>query len=224
MSGSDEETDLFLYDAIVMQVDAGRRALAFSANGESHTLYCEHASSFSVGAIGRLRLPTAGQPFAFQVYADQRLRRATDFDEKANHRWGWRIGERKFTVHWGILPGRNGAVVSRDLARLEIDIPHELIDLCARSSVEPKAVLKSFIGSLCKLTSPFERPREDGYSNISAELADIAVEYFQTAFHPTPTELMPPRQHRGRRRKTPALIQTPQNVKRKEDDVETSSG
>jgi len=200
MAGSESE-DAFLYDAILTQTDPHRRVMVFSVSGAVHSLQCEHAGSFSGGAVGRLRLPTERHPFVFQIYADQRLRRWQEIDDKEAGRWGWRIGERKFTVQWGVLPGRNGAVITRDTKRLELDIPNDFLARCEQALCDPQLVLKAFISDLCSLSSQFERPREDGYSNNGPAAIELANHYFKQTFEATQAQL-PVRKRRGRRPKS----------------------
>ena len=193
--------DAFLYDAILTQTDPHRRFMVFSVGGAVHTLQCEHAGSFSGGAVGRLRLPTDRHPFVFQIYADQRLRRWPEIDDREADRWGWRIGERKFTVQWGILPGRNGAVIPRDTKRLELDIPSDFVARCEQSLCDPQSVIKAFISDLCSLSSQFERPREDGYSNRGPSAIELANHYFKQTFETSQAQ-SPPKKRRGRRPKS----------------------
>jgi hypothetical protein len=197
-SNTDIEADFFLYDAVLTQADPHRRVMVFSVSGAAHTLHCEHAGSFSVGAVGRLRLPSDAQPFAFQIYADQRLRRVPEIDDKSGGRWGWRIGDRRFAVQLGVVPGRNGSVVPRDTKRLELEIPHEFLMRCEKSMCDPAAVVRAFVGDLCSLASPFERPREDGYANHGPESIELANSYFNRAFGEPQAPLTLPRR-RGRR-------------------------
>src|SRR3978361_1596106 len=104
-SASDPQ-DEYVYDATLIQLDSTRGALTFTVNDTTHRVTCPYVSSFNIGAIGRLRLPTKDRDFAFNAYPDQRLRRAPKLDQPAERRWGWRIGQRQFTVEVGVVPGR----------------------------------------------------------------------------------------------------------------------
>lgn len=179
---SQRDGDGYLYDAIVTQLDPVRGAMAFTVGDATHRVNSAHVVSFSPGAIGRLRLPTARDSFVFQTYADQRLRRAPELDDLREQRWGWRIGERRFAVTSGLLPGHNGAVVPRDTDALTLELPREFVGHCQSRGLTPANVLRSFIGDLCVLSSVFERPREDGYTSGGSDQSELAKAYFQRAF------------------------------------------
>jgi len=172
-------SDGFLYDAMLTQLDTVRGILVFSVGDLTHRVTYAHVSSFSVGAIGRLRLPKDGQEFAFHVYADQRLRRAPELDEPRERRWGWRIGERPFTVQAGLVPGRAGKLIRRDTETLALDLPREFVDFCAKRGLTPVIVLRAFVADLCGLMNFFICPREDGYSSNGSDERLMAMEYFQ---------------------------------------------
>jgi hypothetical protein len=175
-------TDGYLYDAVLTQVDAARGTLIFTVADTTHRLSTPHITYFTAGAIGRLRLPTERQPFAFHIYADQRLRRAPELDEPSKQRCGWKIGDRRFTVQSGLLPGRNGNVVPRDTQPLTLDLPREFLDFCEVRGLTPSAVLLAFIADLCALQSLFVCPREDGYSSNGSDERNFAESYFQRTF------------------------------------------
>lgn len=172
-------SDAFLYDATLTQLDTARGILVFNVGDSTHRVSYAHANSFSPGAIGRLRLPTDGQEFAFHVYADQRLRRAPELDQPRERRWGWRIGERSFTVHAGLVPGRAGKVIRRDTQPLALDVPREFLAFCEVRGLTPDIVLRAFVADLCGLMSYFICPREDGYSSSGTDERLRAMEYFQ---------------------------------------------
>jgi hypothetical protein len=174
--------DGYLYDAIVTRVDAGHGTMLFTVGEATHRVKSPHVISFSQGAVGRLRLPTERDSFVFQTYADQRLRRAPELDDPREDRWGWRIGTRRFAVTSGLLPGYNGSVVPRDTETLALPLPREFLDYCHGRKLTPATVLRSFIGDLCVLSSPFERPREDGYTSSGSDACELANAYFKHAF------------------------------------------
>jgi hypothetical protein len=171
--------DGYLYDAALTQVDTARGTLIFTVGETVHRVSSGHVSSFSVGAIGRVRLPTEGQGFAFHVYADQRLRRAPELDEPRVRRWGWRIGERRFTVQAGLVPGRAGKVIRRDTQTLALDLPREFLQFCEVRGLSPESILRAFVADLCGLMNLFVCPREDGYSSSGSDERFRAMEYFQ---------------------------------------------
>jgi hypothetical protein len=175
---SAEPHDPDLYDAELMQVDTLRGCLVFSVNERTHRVSCAHVSSFSVGAIGRLRLPTEERGFAFNAYPDQRLRRAPSSDQPQDRRWGWRIGERVFTVEVGVIPGRAGKVIRRDTQRVSFELPSEFLHFCSSRKVTPDRVLSTFIADLCKLTNLYACPREDGYTSSGSDERQFALAYF----------------------------------------------
>jgi hypothetical protein len=178
----DASDDRYLYDAVLMRIDSVRGILIFNVGGATHRVSSPLFSCFSPGAVGRLRLPTEREPFAFQTYADQRLRRALEADDVGGNRWGWRIGERRFVVQSGLLPGHDGAVVRRDTEAVALDLPREFLDFCDGRGLNPATVLRVFIGDLCGLSNLFECPREDGYTSNGSDERDLAKGYFERAF------------------------------------------
>ena len=174
---SAQTPDPDLYDAELIQVDTLRGCLVFSVNERIHRVSCAHVSSFSVGAIGRLRLPTDGREFAFNAYPDQRLRRAPSSDQPQDRRWGWRIGERVFTVEVGVIPGRAGKVVRRNTRRVSLELPSELLDFCSSRKVTAERVLTTFVADLCRLTNSYACPREDGYASSGTDEQQLALAY-----------------------------------------------
>lgn len=177
-----EVSEGYLYDATLVQLDHARGILIFTVGESTHRITYPHVSSFSVGAIGRLRLAGEGQGFAFHVYPDQRLRRVPALDEPQNKRWGWQIGERQFTVQAGIVPGRAGKVIQRDTQSQPLDLPREFLDFCSIRGISSEAVLRGFIADLCGLMNVFVCPREDGYSSNGSDERQLALEYFQRAW------------------------------------------
>jgi hypothetical protein len=175
-------SDGYLYDATLVQLDVARGILFFTAEAATHRVAFPHVSSFSVGAIGRLRLPAEGREFAFHAYPDQRLRRAPALDEPEKNRWGWQIGERRFTVHVGVIPGRAGRIISRDTQTQALELPREFIDFCDTRGITPESVLRGFIADLCGLMNFFACPREDGYSSCGSDERQQAQDYFKRAW------------------------------------------
>ena len=174
--------DGFLYDATLTQVDVARGTLIFQLGDTPHRVTSPHVSFFSQGAVGRLRLPTDRNEFAFHTYADQRLRRAPELDNPQEQRWGWRINERAFLVRTGLLPGRNGNVVHLDAQVLPLEIPQEFITFCEVRGLTPSIVLRAFIADLCEIMNFFVCPREDGYSSSGSDERLYANQYFQRTF------------------------------------------
>jgi hypothetical protein len=183
---SQSAEDGFIYDAIVMRVDVSRKSVIFSVAELSYCVRSPHVECFSAGAVGRLRLPTDQHGFAFQTYADQRLRRAPELDDLGARRWGWRIGPRSFTVKLGLIPGRNGAVVPNDTDSVQLEVPREFLQFCESRDLVALQVLRAFIGDLCDLANVFERPREDGYSSAGPAARDQARAYLESAFSSAP--------------------------------------
>jgi hypothetical protein len=199
---SAETQDPDLYDAELTQVDTLRGCLVFSVNDSIHRVACPHVSSFSVGAIGRLRLPTEGREFAFNAYPDQRLRRAPSSDQPQVRRWGWRIGERVFTVEIGVIPGRAGKVIRRNTQRVSLELPSEFLDFCSSRKIAPERVLSTFIADLCALTNLYVCPREDGYTSSGSDERELAHAYFDRTWGIYGDESSPPRRG-GKRGGTP---------------------
>jgi len=185
--GSAPDSAEYLYDATLIQVDSLRGGLVFKVDDTIHRVTYPHVSSFSVGAIGRLRLPRPNREFSFNAYPDQRLRRAPASDQPLERRWGWCIGERQFTVEVGVIPGRAGKVIRRDTMPLTLEVPREFANFCAARGITPERVLSTFFADLCNLTNLFGCPREDGYTGSGN--AEQALDYFNhtwgDAHHPT---------------------------------------
>jgi hypothetical protein len=178
----DTSHEEYLYDAILTQIDSARGLLIFSVGNATHRVSSPHISCFSPGAAGRLRLPTEREPFAFHIYADQRLRRAPELDDARDQRWGWCIGERRFAVRSGLLPGRNGSVVQADTEAVTLDLPREFLDFCETRGLKPARVLGAYVADVCGLSSLFECPREDRYTSGGSDEREFAMAYFQRAF------------------------------------------
>jgi len=181
-----EVADGYLYDATLIQVDSLRGGLVFKVEDTIHRITYPHVSSFSVGAVGRLRLPGPDCEFSFNTYPDQRLRRAPALDQLLERRWGWCIGERQFTVEVGVIPGRAGKVIRRDTTPLALDLPREFVSFCAARGIRPERVLSTFVADLCNLTNFYGCPREDGYTSGGG--TEQALDYFNRtwgdAVHP----------------------------------------
>jgi hypothetical protein len=169
----------FLYDAIATHIDPSRGLLTFTVGDATHRVRSPYVDSVSQGAVGRLRLPTDSVTFVFHVYADQRLRRAPQLDDLPQNSWGWRIGERRFAVKSGVLPGHNGSVVARDTEDLVLPLPREFLDYCRDRRVEPLTILRGFVSNVCSLSSVFERPREDDYRHDGSRACELATSYMQ---------------------------------------------
>ena len=166
----------YLYDATLIQLDTLRGGLVFKVDDTTHRITYPHLSSFSIGAIGRLRLPMPNREFSFNAYPDQRLRRAPALDQPHERRWGWSIGERQFTVEAGVIPGRAGKVIRRDTVPLMVELPREFVSFCAAHGAQPERVLSTFWADLCNLTNFYSCPREDGYT--SSGNTEQALDYF----------------------------------------------
>ncbi len=79
------------------------------------------------------------------------------------------------------MPGVNGAVISEDVERLELSIPREFVNLCARFSISPDWALRGFIADVCGIRSCFVEPREDGYSSLGDDEREFATAYWLQA-------------------------------------------
>jgi hypothetical protein len=197
--------DGYFYDAVVTELDVARQTAVFTVGDTLHQVQSAHVECLSLGAVGRLRPPTDRVALAFHMYADQRLRRASELDDVAANRWGWRIGSRVFTVKLGVLPGRNGAVVVGNTEAISVEVPREFFELCGSRGLAPASVLRVFIADLCGLSSFFERPREDGYSSSGRRGRDSATAFLESAFEKTgvishPKDVEPKKPRRSRRR------------------------
>jgi hypothetical protein len=178
-----QEKDPYLYDAVLTRIDAAAGVLTFAAVDVEHTVTYPHVVSWwTVGAVGRLRLSSDPNGFAFHTYVDQRLRRAPDLDDPKSHRWGWRIEERGFRVRAGLLPGQDGGVVRLDTTRLVLPLPREFIEYCTERGLKPASVLRAFVADLCGIMNWCVCPREDGYSSNGSDERLYAETYFQRCF------------------------------------------
>jgi hypothetical protein len=182
MKATSDDSDTYIYDVRLSAIDASQRELVFSWAKGVHRLPVDSTAHWPLGSVGRLRLPTGVRDFAFHAYIDPLLRRLPGLDEAVTNRWGWRLGERRFTVEAGILPGRGGAVVRRDTEKLSLDLPGEYRRFCQDCGLEPATVLRGFIADLCSLHNMTVCPREDGYSSNGSDERDIAKDYFRRAY------------------------------------------
>jgi len=182
MIATDDQSDSFIYDARITAIDHPNHVLVFSVAQGTHRIPVGSVMHWTLGSVGRLRLPTASRQFAFHTYADPLLRRAPGLDDPSNNRWGWRLGERRFTVQAGVLPGRGGAVVRRDTVPLSLDLPREFLELCEDCGLAPATVLRGFVADLCGLYSWTSCPREDNYSNNGSDERALAKDYFRRAY------------------------------------------
>jgi hypothetical protein len=177
-----------LFDAVLSAVDAKDRLVTFTTReGGSHRLQCPKLFHWSIGTIGRLRLPSKQFPFAFYPYPDQRLRRVPAEDDPQKRLWGWRIGAQPFAAKAGVIPGKRGEVIGEDTEALVLQIPREFIDRCARYRLHPQTVLCGFIADLCELISWVNCPREDGYSSNGSDERLMAQQYFDRVYGWLPT-------------------------------------
>jgi hypothetical protein len=174
--------DGILYDAVLTRVDPTAGILVFTVGGTNHCVTPSSMTHWTVGSVGRLSLPTTAQGFSFHRYADDRLRRAPGLDDLHAQRWGWRIGERRFQVRAGVIPGRDGAVVRRDTEFVELELPREFLDFCAVRGLPPQRVLRGFVANLCELFNWVICPREDGYSSNGSDERMYARQYFQRTY------------------------------------------
>ena len=175
------ETNEF-YDAVLAEIDEEAGVLVFNVAGTKHSICSSGTVWWKRGAVGHLRLPGERVPFSFYAYPDQRLRRLPTEDDPERNLWGWQIEDRHFAAKAGIVPGRDGLVVTQDTETLVIDIPREFIDLCAKSKLHPKTVLRGFIADLCELMNWGYCPREDEYSSNGSDERRMARLYFERAY------------------------------------------
>jgi hypothetical protein len=183
-----DENDEYLYDAVLTAIDHPNRILVFRLARATHRVPATYrvpvtqTSYWTVGSVGRLRLPNQSHGFAFHQYCEERLRRAPDLDDLGKHQWGWRLGERQFTVEAGVLPGVNGAVLRKDTEPLTLELPREFLTFCAECGLQPSTVLRSFIADLCGLFNWTVCPREDHYSSSGSDERTKAKDYFRRAY------------------------------------------
>jgi hypothetical protein len=176
------DDEQYLYDAVLTRVNAAAGVLTFNVDDANHRVSYPQVTTWAIGTVGRLRPSTDPRGFAFHSYVDQRLRRAPELDDPSQQHWGWRIGERRFFVRSGLLPGQNGEVVRRDTEQLVLDLPREYLNYCGDRGLTPAAVLRAFIADLCELFNWKASPREDGYSTNGSEERLFAEAYFQSCF------------------------------------------
>jgi hypothetical protein len=170
------------HDAVLIEVDEEAGVLVFNVAGTRHSMRSSGTVWWKTGAVGHLRLSDGRLPFSFHPYPDQRLRRRPTEDDPGLSLWGWQIDDRHFTAKAGIVPGRDGLVVTQDTETLVIDIPREFIDLCEKSKLHPKTVLRGFIADLCQLMNWAYCPREDDYSSNGSDERRMAQLYFERAY------------------------------------------
>jgi hypothetical protein len=171
---------LVLYDVELMRVDATKHTLTFRHGTCALVLRARGISTWPYRSVGRLTLHPSGE-VDYLIYADPRLRRAAEFDQPDSQLWGWRLEDYHFCVQSGVIPGVNGAVIPRDIEPLQISIPREFIELCARFEITPEVALRAFIADVCGLQSFFMQPREDGYRSLGSDERRCAKAYWLRA-------------------------------------------
>jgi hypothetical protein len=174
--------DGFLYDAELTSIDAPGELLRFQVAGTEYTVKYPEPAYWEVGCVGRLRLESPRQRFAFHLYFDQRLRRAPEFDDPRGHQWGWRIDERHFLIRAGLIPGRDGQVVRQKTKRLVLQVPSEFIFFCTSRGLKPESILRAFIADLCEIHNWANCPREDDYGSNGSDERMYANAYFERCF------------------------------------------
>lgn len=170
-----------IFDVQLVRIDRVSRLWVFAAAGRIYVLGNGRSGWWEIGTIGRLWKITANRDFEFTAYPDQRLRRCWECDDPTRSRWGWQLGEYRFSVKAGVIPGKDGAVLREDTESLEVAIPRELVDLCRRRGISSARLLRGFIADLCDLHNGAGAPREDGFESSGAEQRYWAQEYFRCA-------------------------------------------
>ena len=168
------------YDAELTGIDADSSTLLFTTTGGVRRVSTVSPAWWKVGTIGRLRLNDSS--FAFLAYPDQRLRRDSAEDDSRRRLWGWTIDGQRFACKSGVIPGRNGLVVSEDTDTLVLEIPREFVQLCVGYRLRPDTVLRGFIADVCGLMNWAHCPREDAYSSNGSDERQIARNYFRRAY------------------------------------------
>jgi hypothetical protein len=173
-----------LYDAELIRIERDCRLVVFRAAGRVYVLPTANATWWAVGTIGRLSLCKEPAEYSFRAYPDQRLRRLDALDDADADVWAWTFTDtsRVVLVKAGVIPGQNGAVVREESHALNIAVPYEFVQLCARFKLLPACVLRGFIADLCALQNPASRPREDGYGSSGSAERLLAQEYFERAY------------------------------------------
>ena len=173
-----------LYDAELIRIERDCRLLVFRAAGRVYVLPTANIIWWAVGTIGRLSLRKAPAEYLFRAYPDQRLRRLPALDEAAADAWAWTFTDtpRVVLVKAGVIPGQNGAVVPEETNALNLEVPHEFVQLCARFKLLPAFALRGFIADLCALQNPVSHPREDGYGSNGSDERLLAQAYFERAY------------------------------------------
>jgi hypothetical protein len=170
-----------LYDVTLVRIDVEGAMLYFDSDGIVLALKSACAKLWSAGAIGCLSLRSQGA-FQFRQYPDPRLRRFTALDDPYADQWGWTLGEYRFCVKAGVIPGINGEFVKARLQRVRLEVPREFVELCAAYSLTPVAALRGFIADVCGLQNFIARPREDGYCSNGSDERLCAQRYWERAY------------------------------------------
>jgi hypothetical protein len=173
-----------LYDAELIRIERGCRLLVFRAAGRVYVLPTANTNWWAVGTIGRLSLRKEPAEYSFRAYSDQRLRRLDALDDADANAWAWTFIDtsRVVLVKAGVIPGQNGAVVPEETHALNLDVPHEFVQFCARFRLHPADVLRGFVADLCALQNPVSHPREDGYGSSGSDECLLAQAYFERAY------------------------------------------
>ena len=135
-----------------------------------------------IGQTGVVECAPEDQCWRFNAYLDQSLRRMSEFDQP--ERLGWRndTDPDGWTAPRSIIPGKDGAFIEDDTEPVQIDVPPEFFDLCARYQLTPEAVLRGFIADTCDLISYVREPRGDGYGSNGSDERMMASDYLNRAY------------------------------------------
>ena len=129
--------------------------------------------------------------YRFDAYPDQTLQRAFELDDfdyfGQDHNMnsiGWRneANPNGFLAARGIIPGKEGRLISDSTEPYTVNIPFDFVEIATRLKQDPVDILKNFIADVCQLHSTDELPRADGFNSRGMEAEKKAREYLKQAY------------------------------------------
>ncbi|WP_242482662.1 TrfB-related DNA-binding protein [Thiocystis violacea] len=66
--------------------------------------------------------------------------------------------------------------------KMQLDVPAEFFDLAERYGLDVEDILRGFIADACRLDSPVDSPRADGYCSNGSDEEMLAEDYLERAY------------------------------------------
>jgi len=174
------------YDAQLIQVTTDPPCLVLTYQGrvlELPTLAggTDWLAQF-INSTGVARWDSPMACWRFDPYLDQSLRRVVEIDDGDEIGWSNAANPGGWTAPRAILPGAAGAFVAADTQEVRIAVPAEFFDLAERYGLSVEDLLRGFVADACRLDSPMDNPRADGYCSNGGDEEELAETYLERAY------------------------------------------